>query len=112
MMPEYTAYQNSPHARVDCVKCHIGPGANWYVKSKISGLYQVYSVLTKSYTLPIDTPVKALRPARDTCEECHWPDKFYQSIEKSIVAYAADEENTPYQVDLLLRVGGTTQDDT
>ena len=110
MLPEYTAYQNSPHARVDCVKCHIGPGANWYVKSKISGLYQVYSVLTKSYTLPIDTPIEELRPARDTCEECHWPEKFYQSIEKSIVAYASDDENTPYQVDLLLNVGGATGD--
>lgn len=112
MLPEYTAYQNSPHARVDCVKCHIGPGANWYVKSKISGLYQVYSVLTKAYTLPIDTPIEALRPARDTCEECHWPDKFYQSIGKSIVAYAADEENTPYQVDMLLHVGGVTENES
>ena len=24
MKPEFTAYQNSPHARVDCVSCHIG----------------------------------------------------------------------------------------
>ncbi len=112
MLPEYTAYQNSPHARVDCVKCHIGPGANWYVKSKISGLYQVYSVVTESYSLPIDTPIEHLRPARETCEVCHWPEKFYQSIEKSIVAYASDDENTPYQVDLLLHVGGATENNS
>lgn len=24
MPPEYTAYQISPHARVDCVDCHLG----------------------------------------------------------------------------------------
>jgi hypothetical protein len=44
MKPEYTAYQNSPHARVACVNCHIGPGANWFVKSKLSGTWQVISV--------------------------------------------------------------------
>ena len=26
MPPEYTAYQVSPHARVQCVECHIGRG--------------------------------------------------------------------------------------
>src|SRR5262245_39710366 len=25
MSPEYTAYQRSPHSRVACVSCHIGP---------------------------------------------------------------------------------------
>ena len=49
MNPEYTAYKNSPHARVDCVKCHIGPGATWFVRSKLSGSYQVYSVLFNKY---------------------------------------------------------------
>src|SRR5512138_908124 len=40
MKPEYVAYQNSPHARVPCVECHVGSGADWYVRSKLSGLYQ------------------------------------------------------------------------
>jgi len=44
MDPEYTAYQNSPHSRVACVECHIGPGAGWFVKSKLSGLRQVVAV--------------------------------------------------------------------
>jgi len=50
---EYTAYQNSAHARVACVQCHIGPGAEWYVKSKINGAYQVYSVMFEKYSRPI-----------------------------------------------------------
>ena len=37
MKPEFVAYQASPHARVGCVECHVGPGAGWYVKSKLSG---------------------------------------------------------------------------
>ena len=105
MVPVYAAYQHSPHARVNCVQCHIGAGADWYVKSKISGAHQVYAVLTKSYELPIKTPITNLRPARDTCEQCHWPEKFYQSVEKQMVYFGSDEKNTPYRVDLLLKVG-------
>ena len=77
MKPEYTAYQNSPHARVACVECHVGKGADWYVRSKISGLYQVYAVTMGTYPEPIPVPIKNLRPARETCEECHWPEKFF-----------------------------------
>ena len=62
MKPEYTAYQASPHARVRCVNCHIGPGAGWYAKSKLSGLYQVYAVLADVYPRPIPTPIENLRP--------------------------------------------------
>lgn len=109
MKPEYTAYHVSPHARVDCVKCHIGPGATWFVKSKLSGAAQVWAVLTDSYELPIDTPIENLRPARDTCEQCHWPEQFYASVEKSFTHYARDEDNTPYVVDMLLNVGGSSE---
>lgn len=105
MTPEYTAYQESPHARVRCVECHIGPGADWFVKSKLSGAHQVVQVLTNSYELPIDTPIENLRPARDTCEECHWPEKFFESIQKTHIYYGSDEENTPYQLEILLQIG-------
>ncbi len=77
MEPEYTAYQNSSHANVACVECHVGSGTSWYVKSKLSGLHQVYAVATKTYPSPIETPLNDLRPARETCERCHWPQKFY-----------------------------------
>jgi nitrate/TMAO reductase-like tetraheme cytochrome c subunit len=110
MIPEYTAYQHSPHARVDCVKCHIGPGADWFVKSKLSGAWQVVAVLTNSYELPIHTPIKNLRPARDTCEQCHWPEKFSQSIKKTLTYYESDEENTPYRISLLLNIGGSSEE--
>ena len=106
MNPEYTTYGNSPHARVRCTECHIGPGASWFVRSKISGMYQVYAVLTHSYPEPIPVPVKDLRPARETCEECHWPEKFYGSVERSYKHYLSDKENTPWAIRLLVKVGG------
>lgn len=106
MKPEYTTWGNSPHARVRCAECHIGPGAEWFVKTKLSGLRQVYKVLTNTYPTPIETPVANLRPARETCEQCHWPEQFYSARQKNYYYYADGEKNTPRQVDLLLRIGG------
>ena len=106
MHPEYTAYHYSSHARVACAECHIGSGADWYVKSKMSGLRQVLAMATHSYDLPIKTPLENLRPARETCEQCHWPDKFSDSIEKVIWHFSPDEANTAVRYNLLLKVGG------
>ncbi len=106
MKPEFTAYQNSPHARVTCTQCHIGPGAGWFVRSKLSGAYQVYATVADKYPRPIPTPVKNLRPAQDTCEQCHWPKKFFGATERVNVHYLADEENTPWTIRLLMKVGG------
>jgi len=105
MKPEYTAYQESSHSRVACVECHVGPGADWFVRSKLSGLYQVYAVLTNNYPQPIPAPVKNLRPARETCERCHWPNKFYSFRLHSEKHYLADQNNTEWNVLLKMRTG-------
>lgn len=105
MKPEYTAYQHSSHARVACAECHIGSGADWFVKSKLSGLYQVYAVAANVYPRPIATPIDNLRPARETCEQCHWPQKFYSN--KQIVQrhYLDDEDNTEWDIYLNMKIG-------
>jgi cytochrome c551/c552 len=106
MAPEFTAYQRSPHASVQCVDCHIGPGADWFVKSKLSGTWQVIAVTFDLYPRPIPTPVHNLRPARETCEQCHWPSKFVGDRLKVIASFADDESNTEQKTVLLMRVGG------
>jgi hypothetical protein len=106
MQPEHTAYLRSPHARVRCVECHIGPGASWFVKSKLSGAWQVVAVAFDLYPRPIPTPIENLRPARDTCEQCHWPVKFVGDRLEVITHYANDEANTELKSVLLLRIGG------
>lgn len=106
MHPEYTAYQASPHARVGCAGCHIGPGAGWFVRSKLSGAYQVYATLADKYPRPIPSPVANLRPAQETCEQCHWPEKFFGAQLKEFNHYAYDEDSTPKEVRLLIKTGG------
>jgi hypothetical protein len=109
MKPEYTAYLNSPHARVACVQCHIGSGAEWYVRSKVSGSYQVYSVLFNKFKKPIETPIHNLRPATETCEQCHWPKHYYAQKLKDRQYFLSDEKNTPFQTSMLMKIGGAEQ---
>ena len=106
MKPEFTAYGASPHARVKCVECHVGPGADWYVKSKLSGAYQLYSVSFDKYPRPIKSPVHNLRPAQQTCEQCHWPAKFFGAQLKVFNRFAYDEQNTLRQTRMLINTGG------
>jgi nitrate/TMAO reductase-like tetraheme cytochrome c subunit len=106
MQPEYTAYQNSPHSRVECVKCHIGPGVPGFVQSKLSGTRQVFAVLFNNYPRPIPAPVHNLRPARETCETCHWPRKYFSDRVRIFPKYAEDEGNTASKTVLLLKIGG------
>jgi hypothetical protein len=106
MKPEYVAYTNSPHARVGCAQCHVGPGASWWVKSKISGARQVVATVINSYPRPLPGAIQSLRPAQATCEQCHWPAKFVGTQLKLFTHYDTDEANTRHQIQLLLKTGG------
>ncbi|HLV94218.1 MAG TPA: NapC/NirT family cytochrome c [Candidatus Acidoferrales bacterium] len=108
MQPEFTAYQGSPHARVECIQCHIGPGAPWFVRSKLSGLRQVYAVTFHTYERPIPVPVANLRPSRETCEQCHYPETFTGNKLVVIRNFEEDEKNTELTTVLLLKIGGHT----
>jgi hypothetical protein len=106
MAPQYTAFVDSPHARVGCVRCHIGPGAPWFVRSKLSGVRQVFAVTLKTYSRPIPSPVKYLRPARETCEQCHWPERFVGDRFLVRTRYGDDEHSSRSSTVLVLKVGG------
>ena len=103
MEPEFVTYHGSSHERVACVECHVGAGATWYVKSKLSGLYQVYSVLAHKFPTPIPTPIANLRPAQETCEKCHWPEKFYDRKMKDEHSFLADDSNTEEVIQLQMK---------
>ena len=109
MQPEKTAYLDSPHARVECTACHIGPGASWYAKSKLSGAGQVLAVAFDTYPRPIDTPIENLRPARETCEQCHWPEKFYGDKIVTHTRFQSDEQNTVVKTSLVVKTGGGSE---
>ncbi|MFC2018609.1 NapC/NirT family cytochrome c [Chloroflexota bacterium] len=106
MNPTYTAYTASPHSRVPCADCHIGAGAEFLVKSKISGTRELINTITGNYERPLSDPVSNLRPARDICEQCHRPERFAGDLVRVHTTYATDEANTEKIDTRVLRVGG------
>ncbi len=108
MPPEYTAYLTSPHARIDCVDCHIGKGfIATRITRKAGDLKHVFATTFKTYEFPIRAD--ALRPARETCELCHFPEKFSDDSLREIQRYTGNHENTPYSIYLTLKTGGGDQ---
>ncbi|MDP8239461.1 MAG: NapC/NirT family cytochrome c [Candidatus Hatepunaea meridiana] len=105
MNPEWTTYRQSPHARVKCVECHVGEGIGALIDSKRNGTWMMISGSLNIYKRPIPTPVHNLRPARETCEKCHWPEMFLGNRIRNIVHYKTDEASTLSYTTLMMKVG-------
>jgi nitrate/TMAO reductase-like tetraheme cytochrome c subunit len=109
MSPEFAAYQRSPHSRVECVECHVAPGAAGWLSSKTAGIRQLFETLGNDFPKPIPSALESNRlvPARQTCENCHWPEKFGAAVVRVIPKYAEDEANTRTETVLMMMVGGS-----
>jgi hypothetical protein len=106
MAPQWAAYQESPHAHVACVECHVGSGMSAYVEAKINGTKQLIEVTFKDYPRPITVQLNVLRPARVTCEQCHTPARFAGDRMLVLTSFGDDTENTPSRTVLVLHLGG------
>jgi nitrate/TMAO reductase-like tetraheme cytochrome c subunit len=108
MPPEYAAYQVSPHARVACVECHIGRGfvGNMFTR-KAGDLMHLIRYASNQYTFPLYATT--MEPARESCEKCHWPEKFANDKVVMIKHYLDDAANTPVNTLLVVKTGGGTQ---
>jgi hypothetical protein len=109
MQPEFVAHQSASHAAVACVRCHVAPGAAGLLESKLAGVSRVVAVARNSFPRPIPPPVAELIPARETCERCHWPEKFHGEVVKRVAEYADDEANSESVTTLRLHVGGGSE---
>ena len=109
MRPEFAAYQNSPHSRVECVQCHVAPGASGWVSSKAAGVRQLVETTLNTFTRPIPSALETNRlvPARETCENCHWPQRFGGVSVRVISKFADDESNSRTETVLLMMIGGS-----
>ena len=109
MNPEFAAYSNSPHAKVECVECHVAPGAAGWIASKTAGTRQLFETVLGTYRRPIPSALETNRlvPASQTCEHCHWPQKFGSVKLRVLTHYAEDEQNTRTQTVLMMMVGGS-----
>jgi hypothetical protein len=106
MKPEFVAHEGGAHAHVKCVDCHVGPGASSFATAKLAGVRRVLAVTFHTYPRPIVASAAQLLPARDTCEQCHWPEQFHGDKIRRVVEYADDEKNTESVTTLRVHVGG------
>jgi len=111
MNPEYQAFHSSPHSRLDCVDCHVAPGAEGFLFAKLNGLNQLVSIATGSYERPIPTPVHQMRSAHELCETCHTPERLIGHVSLGRRYFLSDAENTPYDLQMLVHVGGQSRMD-
>jgi len=108
MKPEFTAHQNSPHADVLCVDCHVAPGAAGWVASKAAGTRQLIDVVFKRAHYPIESAMETNRlvPSRGTCEQCHYPQNFDSVKLRVLFHFKDDATNTQTQTALMMLTGG------
>jgi hypothetical protein len=108
MKPEFTAHRISPHAALLCVQCHVTPGAKGWLESKLAGTRQLKEVLFDTFPRPIHSAIETNRlvASSETCEKCHWPQKWGGAKLRVISEFADDETNTLAQTVVMMPVGG------
>ncbi|MBS1795581.1 MAG: NapC/NirT family cytochrome c [Acidobacteria bacterium] len=106
MKPEFIANKASAHSQIRCVECHVGSGGEAYVRAKLGGVRQLYRVITNTYNTPIETPVRNMRSANETCAKCHWTEKFYGDQLRVFNHYEFDEKSSLNQTRMIIKVGG------
>ncbi|MDE3195530.1 MAG: NapC/NirT family cytochrome c [Acidobacteriota bacterium] len=108
MKPEFTAWQRSPHSRVECVNCHIVPGAAGWFASKFAGTRQLVAVVLDDYHRPVESAIESNRlvSSVETCERCHARGREVGQVLKVVTSYGDDEQNKRTQTVLMMQVGG------
>lgn len=106
MQPQFTAHLGGPHARIECVACHVGPGAGSFIDAKVSGSQRLLAVATGRYARPVRQQRGQGAATRETCERCHWDELPHGDQPTIVREYASDEVNSELSTRLRLHVGG------
>ena len=73
---EITAFEDSYHASIKCVECHMGRvGTLHNIVLKASHFRHLPEVIFDNYDRPLES--ETMRPANESCELCHWPPSFH-----------------------------------
>lgn len=105
MPPNFATYQESPHSRVSCVECHIGRDLIIVQASrKVGHSRLVVATVLDEIEYPIR--VSEMQPARQTCEQCHSPEKFSDDSLRVLHRAENNRENELTDVYMLMHTGG------
>jgi hypothetical protein len=101
---EPRAYAVASHARVQCVECHMGRLPTLQLMTlKLAHYHELLGMIT-GYKRPL--AATTLRPARDNCESCHWPEVNHDDKVRTRIHYGTDAKNTEERIRLIVHTGG------
>lgn len=99
------AFQDSYHARVRCVECHMGRvGTIQAMFLKVGHSRDLLAVLSGQYERPVQA--RSMRPANESCERCHWPPAFHGDTVREVRRFQPDETNSLVRTFLIMKTGG------
>jgi hypothetical protein len=111
MGPELKGHAISAHRDLACAECHVEPGVEGWIKSKLNGTKQLIEIITGTFPTPIPPPGHGdLPPTTATCRRCHdvnallengGPIKFVLKTR-----FDTNESNTRSSVALVIRPEG------
>lgn len=100
---EPVAHAASFHARVQCVECHMGRVSTLELMLiKPTHINELWGMIA-GYERP--THSKTLRPARDSCEACHWPSVRHADTVRTKVRYDTDAKSRETRTRLVMHTG-------
>ena len=97
---EPVAHAASSHARVQCVECHMGRLSTLHLMAlKPTHAHELWGMIV-GYERP--TMSSTLRPARDSCEACHWPEVRHSDTVRTKVRYDTDAKSRESRTTLVM----------
>ena len=100
---EPVAHGDSPHARVQCVECHMGRLSTLELMMiKPTHMHELWGMIV-GYDRPAHA--KTMRPARDSCEACHWPEQRHADTVRTKVHYGEDPKSLETRTTLVMHTG-------
>ena len=100
---EPKAHAASFHARVNCVECHMGRKSTLELMAiKPTHINELWGMIV-GYERPVHT--HSLRPARESCEACHWPEARHNDTMRVKYRYGDDAKSSEMRTTLQLHTG-------
>jgi nitrate/TMAO reductase-like tetraheme cytochrome c subunit len=97
---EPVAHAASSHARVQCVECHMGRLSTLELMLiKPTHMHELWGMVV-GYERP--THAKTMRPARDSCEACHWPSVKHSDSVRTKTRYETDAKSRETRTTLVM----------
>ena len=109
--PEESASHNTAsHARVHCVECHMGRNSTLKLMSmKPAHFHELWGMVV-GYERPLHAA--GMRPAREACESCHWPQTEHHDSVTVNKRYATDPKSSETDYRLTLHTTANTERET